>query len=182
VNALRREPLNLALAGLLLVAGCSDSTGGVDEPTVGADSTLTVTSAAFEDGGTIPERFTCDGQGDVPPLAWSGDLAGAGAVAVVVDDPDAPDGTYVHWIVLDLPPGTTTLDAAPAVGAEAENSSGDTGWMPPCPPSGTHHYRFTVYGLRSPTGLEDGAGTEQALDAIADAAVVQGRLTGLVSG
>ena len=166
------------------MAGCSDeSEPAAEQPAIDVPITLTVTSTAFEDSGVIPEQYTCDGDGNVPPLAWTGDLSGAESVAVVVDDPDAPSGTFVHWIVLDLPAGTTSLDEDLPTGAvEAENSTGDAGWTPPCPPSGTHHYRFTVYALRSATGLADGVGTNQALSAIDEAAVARGRLTGVVSG
>jgi Raf kinase inhibitor-like YbhB/YbcL family protein len=165
------------------VAGCSDESEPAVQPATDAPTTLTVTSTAFEEGGAIPEQYTCDGDGEVPPLAWSGDLGGGESLAVVVDDPDAPSGTFVHWIVLDLPAGTTSLgEALPSGAVEAENSAGDSGWTPPCPPSGTHHYRFTVYALRSSTGLEDGVGMDEALTAIDDAALARGRLTGVVSG
>jgi Raf kinase inhibitor-like YbhB/YbcL family protein len=166
-------------AGLLGLVAC-----GHDTPTVAApsSSTLTVTSSAFRDGGNLPVQYTCKGNGEVPPIAWSGSAAGAAAFAVVVDDPDAPGGTFVHRIVLDLPGGTTRLDSGTPGGAhEAKNSSGKTGWTPPCPPSGTHHYRFTVYGLSAPTGLPDGTPTDDALKAVSAKAVTQGRLTGLVS-
>ena len=143
---------------------------------------LRVTSDAFADGGRIPAAYTCTGAGRVPTLAWSGDLGGAAALAVVVDDPDAPSGTFVHRVVLDLPATASGLGADPPPGAhEAKNSAGRTGWTPPCPPSGTHHYRFTVYGLRTPTGLPDGVTAAEAIRAINARAVVQGRLVGLVS-
>jgi Raf kinase inhibitor-like YbhB/YbcL family protein len=166
------------------VPGCSDdSDEAAQQPATDVPATLTVTSSAFEEGGVIPEQYTCDGAGDVPPLEWTGQVGEADSLAVVVDDPDAPSGTFVHWIVLDLPPGTTSLgEELPSGAVEAENSAGDTGWTPPCPPSGTHHYRFTVYALRSPTGLEAGVGIDEALTAIDDAALARGRLTGLVSG
>ena len=147
-----------------------------------APDTLTVTSSAFAEGTTIPAEFTCTGGGRRPPLAWSGDLRGAKALAVVVDDPDAPRGTYYHWIVVDLPAGTTSLGTGPLPGGrEIKNSAGRPSWTPPCPPSGTHHYRFTVYGLTAPTGLTGGASPTDALSAIQRAAIVQGRLTGLVT-
>jgi Raf kinase inhibitor-like YbhB/YbcL family protein len=101
---------------------------------------------------------------------------------VIVDDPDAPGGEFYHWGVVDLPAGTTTLGAAvPAPAHELRNSAGSVGWTSPCPPSGTHHYRFTVYGLRAATGLPAGATANEALTAITGTAVVQGRLTGLVT-
>ena len=147
-----------------------------------APDTLTVTSSAFTEGGTIPAQFTCTGGGRRPPLAWSGDLQRAKALALVVDDPDAPRGTYYHWIVVDLPAGTTSLGAGALPGGrELKNSAGQPSWTPPCPPSGTHHYRFTVYGLSAPTGLSGNASISDVLSAIQKAAVAQGRLTGLVS-
>ena len=142
---------------------------------------LSVTSDAFRDGGAIPVTYTCKGEGTAPTIRWSGDLHGAKAIAVVVDDPDAPGGTFVHRVVLDLPPTATSLGPDVPAGAHQAKNSGGTGWTPPCPPSGTHHYRFSVYGLSTVTGLPDGADTGQAVKAVSDRAVVQGRLTGTVA-
>jgi Raf kinase inhibitor-like YbhB/YbcL family protein len=165
-----------------LAAGC----GGGDHATAPAPSAtaaIQVTSSAFTPGGPIPSGFTCRGAGQAPPLAWSG--AGTPpALAVVVDDPDAPGGTFVHWIVLDLPGSTTSLPAGgalPAGAAQAQSSAGRPGWTPPCPPSGTHHYRFTVYALREPTGLDDGVPAADALGAIDRLTTARGQLVGLVS-
>ena len=102
----------------------------------------------------------------------------------MVDDPDAPGGTFVHWVVADLPGSTTELPAGgalPAGAKQAGNSAGRIGWTPPCPPSGTHHYRFTVYTLRSLAGVADGAPTKDALAAIGRLATGRGQLTGLVT-
>jgi Raf kinase inhibitor-like YbhB/YbcL family protein len=158
-------------------ASSAPATSSADVP-----ATLTVTSTAFAEGGTIPATYTCAGAGQMPAIAWSGDLRGATAIAVIVDDPDAPIGTFVHLIVLDLPASATGLGATLPAGAHyALNGAGRPGWTPPCPPSGTHHYHFTVYGLSAPTGLGDGATAVAARAAINAKAVVQGRLTGLVS-
>jgi Raf kinase inhibitor-like YbhB/YbcL family protein len=149
---------------------------------VSVPATLVVTSPVFIEGATIPAAYTCTGAGQMPAIAWSGDLKGAAAIAVIVDDPDAPIGTFVHLIVLDLPSSSTGLDATLPAGARyALNGAGRAGWTPPCPPSGTHHYHFTVYGLRAPTGLGDGTTAAAARAAITAKAVVQGQLTGLVS-
>jgi Raf kinase inhibitor-like YbhB/YbcL family protein len=139
-----------------------------------------VTSTAFGEGGVLPARFTCDGQGTSPPLAWSGGPKGARSWAVVVDDPDAPGGTFVHWVLLDIPPGTSSLaaSAAPDGAAQALNSTRRAGYTPPCPPSGTHHYRFSVYALSAPTRLADGARLDDALAAIRSRAVAHGTLVG----
>jgi Raf kinase inhibitor-like YbhB/YbcL family protein len=170
--------LGLGLA--LAAAGCGHSS--TPSVTASASGTLTVTSDAFAEGGSIPVKYTCKGDGTAPGIAWSGDLRGATAIAVVVDDPDAPGGTFVHRVVVDLPPTASTLGADPPAGAhQAKNSGGGTGWTPPCPPSGLHHYRFSVYGLSSVTGLADGVATDEAVTAINDRAIVQGRLTGTVA-
>ncbi len=168
------------LVPVLLLGACGhDSSPSV---TSSAAGTLTVTSDAFREGGAIPTTYTCKGDGPAPTIRWSGDLHGAKAIAVVVDDPDAPSGTFVHRVVLDLPATTTSLGPdVPAGAHQAKNSAGRTGWTPPCPPSGTHHYRFSVYGLSTVTGLADGVDAEQAVKAITDRAVAQGRLTGTVS-
>lgn len=142
--------------------------------------TITVTSDAFADGQAIPRRFSCDGAGDVPPLAWHGGPRDAKAQAVVVDDPDASRGTFTHWVVLDLPLGVTSLTGGvlPSGATQATNSGGRPGWYPPCPPSGTHHYRFTVYALRQPTGLANGAPLDKALAAVRAQAMTWGQLVG----
>jgi Raf kinase inhibitor-like YbhB/YbcL family protein len=148
-----------------------------------APKKLTVSSTAFADGKPIPEKYTCNGESALPPLSWSGDLAGGKDVAIVVDDPDAPAGGYVHWIVVDLPASVTKLDPdkLPDNIKEASNSDGDNGWSAPCPPSGTHHYRFTVYSLDGPTGVEDGTDPVEALTAIGTHAKAYGQLTGTVT-
>ena len=141
---------------------------------------ITVTSRAFTEGRPIPVEYTCNGAGGIPPIAWSGAPSDAAALALVVDDPDAPSGTFTHWVVLDLPPGTSQLgdDALPAGAVQATNSGGRAGWFPPCPPSGTHRYRFTVHALSKATGLRNGAPLDEALRAIGASTVAQGRLTG----
>lgn len=128
-----------------------------------------LTSTAFDPGGPIPRRHTCDGADVSPALAWGGVPAGSGALVLVVDDPDARD--WVHWLVLDLPGSDGSL--AEGVGARAEtpaqgrNDFGRRGWGGPCPPSGTHRYVFTLYALATPLGLAgepDGAKVRKALD------------------
>ncbi|HET7474659.1 MAG TPA: YbhB/YbcL family Raf kinase inhibitor-like protein [Dermatophilaceae bacterium] len=141
---------------------------------------ITVKSAAFAEGEPIPSRFTCDGDGEAPPLSWEGVPGDAAALALVVDDPDAPKATFTHWVVLDIPAGTTTLEgrALPPGAVQATNSGGRSSYYPPCPPSGVHHYRFTVYALARPTGLPEGAGLNTALRAVESSATARGRLVG----
>jgi Raf kinase inhibitor-like YbhB/YbcL family protein len=170
----------LWLLALSMSAGaCAGGQPG-KELTVSVPKVITVQSTAFAEGQPIPTRFTCDGEGDTPPLTWEGVPEGAAALALVVDDPDAPRGTFTHWVVVDLPPGTTTLKAGalPAGAVQARNSGGRTTYYPPCPPSGIHHYRFTVYSLTRPTGLREGAALDAALSAVDSSASASGRLVG----
>jgi len=169
-----------ALVIVGIAAGCGD---GASEPATRAPVELRVSSPAFVEGAEIPTRFTCSGTGASPPLVWSGPLGDAAALALVVDDPDAPKGTYVHWVVVDMPVSTARLvegprGAVPAGASQAKNSGGRTGWKAPCPPSGTHHYRFTIYSLNAATKLADGVDLDKALDAIDEHAIARGRLTG----
>ena len=172
-QALWLVPLSLG------VAACAGAQPG-EEPTMTATPEMTVTSTAFEEGEAIPARYTCDGDGEQPPLTWEGVPAGASALALVVDDPDAPRGTFTHWVVLDLPVDTTGLDAGtlPRGSVQAENSGGTTSYYPPCPPRGVHRYRFTVYALTRPTTLPEGAGLDSALRALQSSALGWGRLVG----
>ena len=145
--------LVLWAAVLVSAAACGAGQSG-KEPAVTAPDSITVTSTAFRDGETIPRKYTCDGAGVAPPLTWKQIPANAAALAVVVDDPDAPRGTFTHWVVLDLEATAATL---------AEG--------------GTHHYRFTVYALSGPTGLPNGADVGEALEAIDGKSIARGRLT-----
>jgi Raf kinase inhibitor-like YbhB/YbcL family protein len=178
-----RFVVGTVLASLLVVAagcggGSSDEADELDAEDV--TSGITVTSSAFDEDTAIPDRFTCAGDDVSPPLAWDGVPAGAEEVAVVVDDPDAPSGTYVHWVVTGLDPSTTSLEEGevPADAVQADNSAGKAAWSGPCPPEGpAHHYRFTVYALDEASGVEDGARSGEALGVIQDKASARGRLT-----
>ena len=131
-------------------------------------SSLSLTSSAFGDGAPIPSEFSCRGADVSPPLAWTGVPAGADALVLFVDDPDGRD--WVHWSVLDLPGrdgslprGVPSTEGPPQQG---RNDFGRVGYGGPCPPSGTHHYRFTLYALAAPLGLSghpDGAAVRAAL-------------------
>jgi Raf kinase inhibitor-like YbhB/YbcL family protein len=169
--------LVLGLAGL---AACS-SGGGAPRTERALPDAITVSSPAFAAGAAIPQRFTCDGDNRSPPLGWSGVPAGTVEVALVVDDPDAPRGTYVHWVVLDLDPAGTELaeGAVPPGARQVPNSAGTAAYTGPCPPGGpAHHYRFTVYALQRRAEVGADASPEAAIQAIEAAATARGRLIG----
>ena len=119
---------------------------------------LTITSAAFAHGGEIPALYTCEGRDISPPLAWSGAPEGAKSLALIVDDPDAPDPkaprmTWVHWVLYNIPPAATGLAEGvqkknlPRVTLEGLNNWKRTGYGGPCPPIGRHRYFFKLYAL-----------------------------------
>jgi Raf kinase inhibitor-like YbhB/YbcL family protein len=111
-----------------------------------------LSSPAFVDGAEIPVRHTCDGDDISPRLTWSGVPDRARSLALVLDDPDAPRGTFTHWVVSDLPADLTELAEGSTEGIQGRNSFGRTGYGGPCPPprDDAHRYRFTLYALDVP--------------------------------
>jgi Raf kinase inhibitor-like YbhB/YbcL family protein len=135
---------------LVAAPAFADPPARSDTPQQDAKVALHVTSTAFEGGAAIPIKYTCDGGEVSPPLAWSGVPASAKSIAVLVDDPDAPNGTFTHWLVVGIPPTTRSLAenaTLPTGAAVAKNDKGTTGYAGPCPPSGVHHYHFHIYAL-----------------------------------
>jgi Raf kinase inhibitor-like YbhB/YbcL family protein len=115
-------------------------------------------SDAFGEGGMIPVRHTCDGDDASPPLSWRDVPPGTATFALIVDDPDAPAGTWVHWVLFDVPASESEIGEGgrPRGGREGRNSWGRTGYGGPCPPSGTHRYFFKLYAVDRALGLEPG--------------------------
>lgn len=144
------------------------------KPSPTSDVPFGITSTAFDEGGSIPQEFTCDGEDVSPPLSWTGVPEGTGALVLVVDDPDAQG--FVHWIVLDLPAtnGDLPRGVAPTAASlqQGRNDFGRAGWGGPCPPSGTHHYRFTLTAVAAPFRLGGNPSGEAVADALASATVV----------
>ena len=132
---------------------------------------FTLTSSAFTEGAPIPAKHTCDGADVSPPLAWSGAPSGAAAFALIMDDPDAPAGTWVHWVLYDLPARSSALaenvaktEALKDGAVQGRNDFPRTGYGGPCPPPGKpHRYFFKLYALDAALGLKPGA-TKQELE------------------
>ena len=110
---------------------------------------LKITSAAFADREAIPEKYTCDGQDVSPPLALDAIPAGTRSLALIVDDPDAPVGTWVHWVLWNIPPETRAIgeSSVPTGAHQGRNDWKRNSYGGPCPPSGTHRYFFKIYAL-----------------------------------
>jgi Raf kinase inhibitor-like YbhB/YbcL family protein len=138
-----------------------------------AQARMEIRSGAFSPGATIPQQYTCSGEDVSPPLTISGVPEQAKALALIVDDPDAPSGTFVHWVVYNLPPHTGHIEAGvkpgatmPQGGEQGRNDFGRLGYGGPCPPPGSpHHYRFRLFALNSEIRPASPSGTavEQAM-------------------
>jgi Raf kinase inhibitor-like YbhB/YbcL family protein len=149
---------------------------------------LTVTSTAFEEGGMIPVVHTCDGEDSSPPLSWSGVPDGTKSIALISDDPDAPRGTWVHWVLFNIPPDVTELPAEMPSDEKLENGAvhgitdfGRPGYGGPCPPGGTHRYFFKVYALDTKLDLGPGAKKKDLLAAMGGHVLAEGQLMGRYS-
>lgn len=173
---LARAVAACSAAGLVL-AGCG-LVGGPKTVQAGVPDVMTVTSPDFSQG-VIGSAFTCHGSGKYPGIHWSGAPQGTKSLAVVMDDSAAPITPYIYWIVFDIGPETTNIQAGqiPAGARQARNSKGTVGYDPPCPVNQNHSYRFTVYALGSILRLPTGASVKSAWSAIAQAAIARGRLT-----
>jgi hypothetical protein len=145
---------------------------------------LQIKSAAFQNGGDIPRKHTCDGGDISPALSWTDAPVGTRALALIVDDPDAPGGTWVHWVLYDLPasakelPEASGSNSAPSGAKQGVNDFRKTGYGGPCPPGGTHRYDFKLYALDAPTDLKTGATKQQLLAAMKGHVLAEAELVG----
>jgi Raf kinase inhibitor-like YbhB/YbcL family protein len=134
---------------------------------------MQLTSSAFKEGQSIPVKYTCDGKNVSPELKWSNVPQGTKSLALICDDPDAPHGTFVHWVLYDIPPTVTELKEG--IPSDSQLSNGAKHGMPgfnrpgyggPCPPSGTHRYFFKLYALDFIPGLPSGVTKNDLLKAM----------------
>ena len=165
---------------LVLMMLCSEPVSQEDE------LELIVTSQAFQQREMIPKQFTCDGSNVSPPLAWNNVPEHTKSFALIVDDPDAPFKTWVHWVMYDIPSDQTELqEGIPPIailtsGAkQGQNDFGNIGYGGPCPPKGTHHYYFRVYALDIMLELGSGLTKQNLLDAMKDHILAKGELMGI---
>lgn len=173
----RKATRGLTLLACLTLGKLVGSVGVADA--VEVEMSIILTSSAFDDGSPIPSQYTCDGRDISPPLAWTDPPAGTKSFALINDDPDAPMGTWVHWVVYNMPASTRTLpEVFPADPEHADGTRqgmtdfGRIGYGGPCPPSGTHRYFFKVYALDTALSLPPGA-TKATLEA-----TMQGHILG----
>jgi hypothetical protein len=180
----------LALAMLAFIA-CSNRPQQAAQPQVTPataqpqKSELKLASTAFKEGEAIPRGYTCDGANVSPPLEWTGVPKTAKTIAIIADDPDAPAGIWVHWVLYNLPadglglientPQTETLNGG---GVQGKNDFGKIGYGGPCPPSGTHHYFFKFYAVDLELPLKPGATKTEVEKAMEGHIVAEAQLMG----
>jgi hypothetical protein len=128
----------LVVISFLLLVSCASS-----------PNTMQLTSPALKNNDIVPAKFTCQGEDINPTLSWSDLPAGTVSLALIVDDPDAPAGTWTHWTIWNIDPalGGIKENTVPAGAVEGLTSWDNTGWQGPCPPSGSHRYYFKLYAL-----------------------------------
>lgn len=139
---------------------------------------LIISSSFFKEGEMIPAKYTCDGENINPPLDITGIPEEAKSLAIIMDDPDAPSGTWVHWVVWNIPV-THHLKEDHVPGSEGINDFGNHHYGGPCPPSGTHRYSFKIYALDAILDLPVKIRKEQLEKAMSEHIIGFGELTGL---
>ncbi len=142
------------------------------------ETTMKLSSPAFAPNGIIPARHTCEGTDVSPQLAIAGIPSNAKSLALIMDDPDAPLGTWVHWVVFDIPV-TGTIEEGGIPGRQGSNDFGSTRYGGPCPPSGTHRYFFKLYALDTMLGLKEGVLKAEVERAMEGHIVARAELIGL---
>jgi Raf kinase inhibitor-like YbhB/YbcL family protein len=149
---------------------------------------LKVTSTSFIQGAMIPSRYTCDGSDVSPQLSWTNGPEGTKSYTLISDDPDAPAGTWVHWVMYNIPAGVTSLREDVPKGKQLENGAlqgkndfGSYGYRGPCPPGATHRYYFKIYALDTVLGAEPGLTKKQLLKEMEKHILAVGELLGKYS-
>ncbi|MFQ6084314.1 MAG: YbhB/YbcL family Raf kinase inhibitor-like protein [Candidatus Aminicenantia bacterium] len=172
------------LIAFLLAYSCQSK--NQSNPRIGGKKMeIEIKSTAFDEGDMIPKQYTCDGEDVSPPLSWTSVPEGTKSLALICDDPDAPMGTWVHWVLFNLPPNIKELpenippQKTLANGAkQGTNDFRKIGYGGPCPPGGTHRYYFKLYALDTEIDLEPGITKAQLLEAMEGHILAEGQLMG----
>ena len=177
----------LLTVSALLFSGCAQRTvetvnGNVKGETMKNASIFRITSPAYAEGKEYPEKYTCDGEEINPPLELAGIPNGTKTLALVFDDPDAPGGTYDHWIMWNIPTlSRIDEDSVPEGATQGKNSEGTNKYAGPCPPSGTHRYIYHAYALDMKLSLPEKSGKTDLEKAMKGHVLASATLTGLYS-
>jgi len=175
------------IAIIFLIAANGETAWGKDQMNakLKGGKTMEIKSSSFNHEEMIPSKYTCDGQNISPPLAWSGAPKETNSFALICDDPDAPAGTWVHWVIFDIPADVNSLpekvvkqEVIAGLGKNGKNTSRHYGYDGPCPPSGTHRYYFKLYALDTMLNLNAGLSKEELLKAMKGHILVEAQLMG----
>jgi len=179
--------LSLSFISCLLF-GCGSQPSPTAPETPKDNKQIKLISSAFEEGQAIPRHYTCDGVNISPPLEWSGVPKNAKTITIIGDDPDASSGTWVHWVLFNLPADRIGLiesipptEKMPGGGWQGKNDFGNIGYGGPCPPRGTHHYLFKLYAVDIELTMKAGATKADLLKAMEGHVLAQGQLMGTYS-
>lgn len=154
----------------------------IDKINSNIEQVLNVSSSAFENEGIIPSEFTCDGQDLSPPLSITNVPKNAKTLSIIMDDPDAPMGTFTHWIVWNIPPNKTQFTRGEKFDfAQGRTSFGTSEYGGPCPPSGTHRYFFKIYALDAKLDLKQGSGVKELQSVMSGHIIAEAILLGKYS-
>lgn len=173
--------INRSLLITVVIISITLSIGCVEEKQTGGRN-MRISSPAFENNGFIPSKYTCDGENISPPLIISNVPEETKSLALIMDDPDAPLTTFVHWLVWNIPPNITEIPEGEKLSyPQGKNSFGRQGYGGPCPPFGTHRYFFKLYALDTVLKLEEGAKKKQLLNAMSGHILEDAELLGRYS-
>ena len=165
-----RKAITIGVVAILLAAIASFAAGG---------ARMKITSPAFQEGGNIPSKFTCDGSDASPPLQITGVPSEAKSLVLIADDPDAPGGLFTHWLIWNIAAQTNSIaEGSAPKGVHGTNDFGKSGYGGPCPPSGTHRYYFKVFALDRELDLRSGGKRSQLDAAMQGHVIAQGELIG----
>lgn len=179
------KPILLTLSLAFVLAGCRKSVPTATPAVPPRPPTIKVSSSGFPKDGAIPKQFTCDGENFSPALSWDAAPAGTQTWALIVEDPDAPGGIFTHWVVANVPASTlqlaeqqTHLPVLATGATQGLNDFGQVGYGGPCPPQGTHHYRFRLFAVDSTLELPPAFDRLRLLAALKGHTLGEGTLSG----
>ena len=173
---------------LILIFSADICIAQIESKQAGSNMSITIKSNSFKEGELIPKKYTCDGENISPPLEWNEIPEGTKSFAIICDDPDAPMGTWVHWVIYNIPPLTNNLKENISFEKvledgtiQGKNDFGKIGYGGPCPPSGIHRYFFKIYALNDMLKLGPGSTKEELLHAMEEHIISEGKLIGKYS-
>jgi Raf kinase inhibitor-like protein, YbhB/YbcL family len=169
--------------GVLFLKNKNSSLEPIKKIAINNSNNMIISSPAFLEGNKIPDSYGCHGQDVNPPLKFSGVPTEAKSLVLLVDDPDAPSGDWVHWLVFNINPQTESVDenSVPNGAVVGINSFGDKKYGGPCPPMGTHHYKFKLYALDEVLTLADSTEKSELIKAMNNHVIASSVLTGTYS-